>query len=217
MSDTTCPVLRPTAEEFRDFRSYLRTLDKYHSAGIVKVIPPKECVFKRDYDPAHLDMELSHYYEQASRRIENDGGKGIYDIQLKWREAPISLAEFKDLLDTSEDIPNVRGDDNAQKKVWAKRESKFWRLMGDKSAPVPKYAGDVNVSLFGNDAAHSWNLNRLDSLLQTVGTALRWRHGQHVLRRPVSSHVCLPRGGHGPVLHQLLAHGATKVVVLHFD
>jgi [histone H3]-trimethyl-L-lysine9/36 demethylase len=171
MSDTTCPVLRPSHEEFLDFRAYLRIIDSHYESGIVKIIPPEGYTFKRDYDPEALDITLSHYYEQGSRQLP--GCKGVYDLQIKWKDSQtIKLIDFMKLLDTSCDIKNKKGDPldkNIQKESWIKREQKFWKLLGDKKVDSPKYAGDINVSLFGNGPAHSWNLNRLNSLLQSVG------------------------------------------------
>ena len=75
MSVTTCPVLRPTSEEFKDFRKYLATIDKNFDEGIVKVIPPKEFVFtRRDYEK--LDLMLPHFYEQHIRRATEDNYSG---------------------------------------------------------------------------------------------------------------------------------------------
>ena len=71
MSVTTCPVLTPSAEEFKDFRKYLATIDDYFDEGIVKVIPPKEFIFTRD-DYDKLDIILPHYYEQRVRRAAED-------------------------------------------------------------------------------------------------------------------------------------------------
>jgi hypothetical protein len=42
MSKTTCPVFRPTNEEFRDFKKYIQFIESSNQEyGIVKVIPPQ--------------------------------------------------------------------------------------------------------------------------------------------------------------------------------
>jgi len=82
MSITSCPVLTPTKEEFKDFRKYLNTIDTHFEAGIVKVIPPKEYKFTRsDYND--LDVVLPHFYEQLVRRSDEETPAGTYIVDIK--------------------------------------------------------------------------------------------------------------------------------------
>lgn len=45
MSATTCPIFRPSLEEFSDFKSYIRKVDadlvaRGEKYGICKIVPP---------------------------------------------------------------------------------------------------------------------------------------------------------------------------------
>jgi len=42
MSTTTCPIYRPTTEEFSNFTKYVHEIEKKsdNGVGIIKVIPP---------------------------------------------------------------------------------------------------------------------------------------------------------------------------------
>ena len=46
MSKTTCPVYKPTHEEFLDFETYMDKIEKECAEiGIAKVIPPAGLIF----------------------------------------------------------------------------------------------------------------------------------------------------------------------------
>jgi len=144
MSTTTCPVLTPSKEEFKDFRKYLNTIDNHFEAGIVKVVPPKEYRFTRsDYND--LNIILPHFYEQHIRKAEEDTPKDAYIVDIKMQKGlsygagsgggsgggsrgyGISIQDFKKILNTKSDIPNARGvPPHEQYEAWSKREEKFW-------------------------------------------------------------------------------------------
>ena len=50
-------------------------------------------------------------------------------------------------------------------------ERRFWRTLRVISEP-PLYGADMSGSLFGNDNACSWNLNKLDTMLQLIENTL---------------------------------------------
>jgi hypothetical protein len=181
MSQTTCPTLYPSVEEFRNFRSYLQEISKYFEEGLVKVVPPSGCQFARDdnYDPQYLGMEIEHYYEQRTKCATDQFDKimkGIFQADIKVHPK-LTLQDFIKLQKESEikELPSAKGDKrdpNIQGDRWKEREKLFWNSLGNPKKANAIYGGDISCTLFGDDDAFSWNLNKLDSILQTVGSGM---------------------------------------------
>ncbi len=115
---------------------------------------------------------LPQYYEQYVEKNDGAGVDNTYTVDIKFRKGPIHIQAFKSMISKDADIPNARGKaPSDQEEVWQKREKKFWSSIHRRSKndqPI-RYAGDLMISLFNTDPAYSWNLNRLDSVLNTVG------------------------------------------------
>ena len=78
MSETTCPVFRPSMEEFQDFRSYMNKIQSAAPIGICKIIPPAGW-FRRTYDVSSLSATLPRL--TATRQVIT-GHSGVYDVNM---------------------------------------------------------------------------------------------------------------------------------------
>ena len=157
MSVTTCPVLQPTLEEFRNFRKYLtETITNYSSNGIIKVIPP-EGWFVADY--SKIDDIVFKPVKQRAAATE----AGAYSLMIE------------DMPDMNVSTFRTYAEMNKSKENSAEaRESQFWRELGksqgDDGWGSRMYGADIaNSSLFGKERACSWNLSNLDSTLRLIG------------------------------------------------
>ena len=157
MSVTTCPVLQPTLEEFRNFRKYLsEPITNYSSNGIIKVIPP-EGWFVADY--SKIDDIVFKPVKQRAAATE----AGAYSLMIE--DMPdMNVSTFRTYAEM-----NKSKEDSAEA-----RESQFWRELGksqgDDGWGSCMYGADIaNSSLFGKERACSWNLSNLDSALRLIG------------------------------------------------
>lgn len=158
MSVTTCPIFRPTLEEFRNFKKYIRKIELESTAGICKVIPPAGW-WTYDYDALDLDKLV---VPTPVRQVVT-GRVGTFNVDL-FEVDPMTAAELRSL---DQRVALVEPS-------YAERERKFWRSLGvpHPQWPDPIYGADMPGSLFDDDEASSWNLNSLDSLLTLVGSNL---------------------------------------------
>ncbi|GLD95233.1 hypothetical protein PINS_up003875 [Pythium insidiosum] len=122
-----------------------------------KIVPPKGW-FTRSYDLDELPCAVS---KPVSQHVA--GKKGVFNVDLVERKT-MSVADFKKLTDLSasdepicEDGP-VNVDDI---------ERRFWKSLRP-TMDAPLYGADIVGSLFGDDDALSWNLSRLDTILQRI-------------------------------------------------
>ena len=157
MSTSTCPVLRPTMEEFKDFRKYIQKMEQDESImakGICKVIPPSGW-FKRSYDLDKIDLTITNPVRQCV-----SGRAGIFEVHL-----------FEVQSMTLKDIKNFGDRNSFESDSYPERERKFWRSLGVASNwDDPIYGADYVGTLFGADKACSWNVNDLDSILNLMGS-----------------------------------------------
>lgn len=157
MADTTCPVLTPNLQEFKDFRKYLDSkLQGLSHHGIVKVIPP-EGWFVGDY--SKVDDILFKPVRQEALTSE----AGAYTLHIE--DMPeMSIGSFRD---GYAQMNKSKGEDAGDK------EKQFWRELGKSNGNEwgeRMYGADIaNNSLFGGSNACGWNLSNLDTILRLIG------------------------------------------------
>jgi [histone H3]-trimethyl-L-lysine9/36 demethylase len=157
MSETTCEVLRPTLEEFKDFRKFVEKVvdDKIGGiAGIIKIIPP-DGWFTGKYD--NIDQIKFRPVQQQVVNKES----GAYTLGLQDVEE-MSVETFKNYAVLNQ----ASTDDHAQ------LERQFWRNLGKQTSYADgemMYGADVQGTLFDGAHACGWNLSNLDSALRLIG------------------------------------------------
>ena len=114
MSETTCPVLKPTMAEFKDFRKFLDTkLQGLANHGIVKVVPP-EGWFVGDYEK--VDDILFNPIKQEA--MPNEAGS--YTLHIE--DMPtMSIGAFRN----GYAAMNKLNEEDSKA-----RERQFWRELG---------------------------------------------------------------------------------------
>jgi jumonji domain-containing protein 2 len=127
------------------------------TVGICKVIPPKGW-FEREYDINTIPVKISTPVKQCVT-----GGAGVYEVQL---------FEVKSM--TAADIAKYADKHMFYyEECYETRERKFWRSLGSIGVwGDPIYGADVMGSLFEDKEASGWNLNKLDSILNDIGSVI---------------------------------------------
>ncbi|XP_070563071.1 lysine-specific demethylase 4A-like [Ptychodera flava] len=145
-------VFRPTLEEMRDFSSYIEYIESCgaHKAGLAKVIPPKEYVPARSYEPVQdiiIPAPISQFVS---------GSQGLF-TQYNIQKKPMTVAEFK-VLAESDRYKTPRHTD------FDDLERKYWKNITYNS---PIYGADISGSVTDTDQ-HIWNINSLRTILDIV-------------------------------------------------
>tara|TARA_B110000090_G_C13094509_1_gene336096 strand:- start:131 stop:430 length:300 start_codon:yes stop_codon:yes gene_type:complete len=67
-------------DEFKNFRNYIKEIEKGYDGGICKIIPP-EGWFEGDYsDEVLAKIKIKQFYSQV---LHTHGTHGIYSVELK--------------------------------------------------------------------------------------------------------------------------------------
>ncbi|CAM9571689.1 unnamed protein product [Chrysoparadoxa australica] len=157
MAATTCPVYRPTKEEFANFREYIKKIDHEAAAvGLCKIIPPPEWRSKFAHDLSDLDTDF--LIPSPIKQCPN-GGTGVFQLGLVETKA-MTIDKFRRMAERR---------DSGEKEV-TKRVRKFWRGLRSTMEP-PVYGADTLGSVFKEDDT-SWNVSKLDTILQLLGENL---------------------------------------------
>ncbi len=154
MSETTCPVLFPTEEEFRNFYHYINTIEaKYPDICICKIVPPKSWKARKDYNINKIDLNITYPVKQSI-----SGRSGIYSVTL-FELKTFTLQQFYE--------KSLKMEYKKDENNFKERERQFWRSLGGTSGlGDPIYGVDVEGTLFTSDISHpTWNLNNLENLL----------------------------------------------------
>lgn len=152
-----CPkimVFRPTWEEFKDFRSYVKHMEEKgaHKAGLAKVIPPSEWVPRKGgYNIDKLNVTIPAPICQVVT-----GKQGLYQ-QINIQKKSMSVKQYRDLAN-SERYATPRHFD------YEDLERKYWKNI---TYVAPIYGADVSGSLTDSDV-DEWNINRLGTILDYV-------------------------------------------------
>lgn len=148
------PVLYPTWEEFIDFSAFIENARKrYSKYGIIKIVPPKEWEYKcttkeTDFDDIVIDTPINQVVS---------GTKGYYQ-QFNIERGKLSVKEFREEAQKMDKLYKINDMTHQE------RERCYWRNV---SMNPPIYGADMQGSLFGKDVK-VWNLNRLDSILNSL-------------------------------------------------
>lgn len=155
MAETTCPVFRPTMEEFSNFSSYMDTIEtKASRVGLCKIIPPQEWLQNNTVSLDDMDFNIQTPVKQCL----SSGAKGVFSVDLV-ETKPMTLAQFKVL--AAQKAP--------KEPDAANRVRNFWRGLGSTMDP-PIYGADTPGTVFcgAKDGGGAWNVDRLDSMLQLL-------------------------------------------------
>lgn len=146
-----CPVVRPTLEEFNNFYQFVEMLDRTYKDqyGMVKVIPPPEWKPRSsNYREALDNLTVNGPIQQ------NIFGKGgVYEC-LHIQKKSLTLKEYRLKTEVFDKITKGLSAEQV--------EDMFWKNI---VFSPPLYGADLLNTLM-DDRAGSWNLNKLDSLLQ---------------------------------------------------
>ena len=143
MSTTTCPVFRPTPEEFSDFQAYISKIEDTidPDVGLCKIIPPSCFLKGKKYDLDSVDVTKSYPVKQVV-----SGRAGVYNVALL-EIKPMSLRDFATY--------NANNSSNCGDTV-VERERKFWKSMGVPAWNCPIYGADIPGTMFGDDEGGAW-------------------------------------------------------------
>eukprot|EP00752_Nemacystus_decipiens_P004810 g4377.t1 len=110
MAETTCPVFRPTEQEFKSFRRYIEdVVDPIAGkAGLCKVIPPPGWAASRS-DAAEEMCKSVHIPAPIRQCVSSTRSNGVYSVHVV-EESPMSLAEFKEYADKRVPFPSSTAD-----------------------------------------------------------------------------------------------------------
>lgn len=160
---TTCPIYRPTLQEFSNFFQYIQMIEKtinLDEFGLIKIIPPSG--WYKEMNDIHeiYDMNIQRPVVQLASRV----GTGTYTVNLV-EKSNLNVQQYYEFaIKNSLDKGNMSYDDI---------ERKFWRSVGfNGGLDDPMYGADMVGSLFGDDHASSWNVNHLETPLKIIGKNL---------------------------------------------
>lgn len=162
MSSTTCPIFKPTWEEFKDFYSYIQHIEtvleeQQLDVGIVKVIPPPEWYIDIKMDPLNFQLkELDLTVPQPIKQIVT-GRAGVFQMTLL-EQKEMNMIDFDNFCSKNQCIDTLE-----------EIERKYWKSLGTSSTWEPAiYGADMNGSIFGSYCNSSWNVDKLDSILSLL-------------------------------------------------
>ena len=90
------PVFKPTYEQFEDFYTFCKAINKYGmKSGVVKVIPPKE--WKDKLDLPHSAETLQKIKIKSPIQQHISGNKGLFMVQNVEKNKTYNIIQWKDL------------------------------------------------------------------------------------------------------------------------
>jgi jumonji domain-containing protein 2 len=94
------------------------------------------------------------------------GKTGAFTVQMVERPAMV-ISQFLEATKAKSDADDIalHRSNETEAELYSQYERKFWKSLSVNCEP-PFYGADIPGSLFGDLPASSWNLNRLDTLLQ---------------------------------------------------
>eukprot|EP01041_Mallomonas_annulata_P001920 gene1920-3728_t len=157
MSRSELPIYYPSMDEFKDFQSYICKIESINDFGYAKIVPPRGW-FTRNYDLDKLNFTIPTPIRQLV-----SGKPGIHHVDLiELKE--MSIQEYYDFATRNSCTLDLESD----------KERYFWRSLGNNGGVVdPVYGADIPGSLFGDDEACSWNVNKLPNKLKLLGNDVK--------------------------------------------
>eukprot|EP01118_Nematostelium_gracile_P006478 TRINITY_DN2082_c0_g1_i2.p1 TRINITY_DN2082_c0_g1~~TRINITY_DN2082_c0_g1_i2.p1 ORF type:complete len:592 (-),score=136.57 TRINITY_DN2082_c0_g1_i2:30-1805(-) len=153
MMENLAPIFTPTMEEFKDFSAYVTSIQHLCTNGICKIIPPKEWNEKFTYDDKLNSMSIPSPIKQHV-----SGDKGVYQLMLV-ESKKMTVKGFKDLANKEKMQKSSRNEN------YDSVERLFWKNV---RFNPPTYGADMAGSLLDANGVETWNMSRLDSILNVV-------------------------------------------------
>lgn len=144
--------LKPSMEEFVNFKSYIKKVEGMNIC-FAKVTPPQE--WRKEYKSKVLsdDFELSYVVNQKSARLSGD----VWHFEQE-KLCVMNLSNFK----------NLTKNKTLKNKNIREIENEFWKTIDQ----TKMYSLNNEVSLF-NDELKSWNLNKFTNMHSNIhGTTI---------------------------------------------
>ncbi|KAI7888964.1 JmjC domain, hydroxylase-domain-containing protein [Mucor mucedo] len=174
------PVFTPSFEEFKDFKSFMTSVEEYgKKAGVIKVIPPKEW---KDHLPDPSNFDDIKVTKPITQHIF--GGRGVFNQTNIENRKDYSLEAWRELCNRNEHRPPKVNENEAVRSnnsiasnettshlttdQYKEIERHYWRNI---TFNQPMYGADLLGSLF-DDSVTSWNPNSLDNTLNKLGMVL---------------------------------------------
>lgn len=177
MSSCSCPVFRPSLEEFRDFQGFLdKVEDEAYEYGILKIVPPegwwlssKQVEEKCDVDGEFGLCEIGNPVEQTVF-----GNHGVFEVahEMKGRMS------IRRLRERGAERPSAKGGHEARESrslrgssgsEYEQHEKRFWQSLTTTSNGALYGADEPCLSVFkrlageaGEGAASDWFLDSMD-------------------------------------------------------
>lgn len=162
--ETTCPVFRPTLEEFsQGFQQYVESVEQDvlgSGHGICKVIPPAGWWTAPDYRALVEDSTGEKMVKSPVTQLIA-GKRGNYELTLMVKPSQ-SLKTFER---KAQEAAARRNLDDGAAHTPAELERTFWRSLSSVMTP-PMYGADCRGTLFGGAHASGWNVDNLNTTLQ---------------------------------------------------
>lgn len=153
-------TFRPTYEEFKDLKTFLRKLEasEAYKAGICRVVvPPDWEPRKTGYNPSDIDLTIPSPVRQNISCSQVDGAfKTLADRNIP----PINIEQYMKLA-TSDKYLTPPHDS------YEELEKLYWGENLDENKQAPIYGADVEQSITDPEVKY-WNIKKLDSILTDV-------------------------------------------------
>jgi hypothetical protein len=193
------PIFKPTMEQFQDFSGFIQKIEKYgRKAGIVKIIPPKEWSDSLTspfeflesikvqkpiiqqvtgaglpagaYRALNMESRRSYSVQDWFRHCMSDEQREPqYDQVGELRMAALNTRKKrKSSIECDTDIQHYCTHNHYSNEYCEALETFYWKNI---TYTPPLYGADMMGSIF-KDQGGSWNLNRLDNLLQKIPVAV---------------------------------------------
>lgn len=137
-SDYEIPVFYPTYDEFKDFSTYIASIEARgaHRIGLAKIVPPKEWK-ARQFGYKHKQIDDKMVENPIKQEVRGkDGVYSVFNIQQR----SIKLSSFQKLANSQRHAPP-----NSIANDYEKLEKKYWQNLTCNAAIYG--AGKISTSV----------------------------------------------------------------------